>query len=126
MSKYEEMQALKKEIFSSLHCALPGIIESYDSASQCANIRIAVKSKNGIDYPVLQAVPVFMPVGSVGGDNVEYMVSVDDWCLVIFSDVSLDRWLSTGEEAAPMSGRMHDLSDGFAFVGFKPAGGGGE
>ena len=29
-----------------------------------------------------------------------------------------------GEEDAPASGRMHDLSDGFAFVGFRRGGSG--
>ena len=31
-----ELLALKKEILSSLHCALPGIVESFDAAAGTA------------------------------------------------------------------------------------------
>lgn len=115
MSKHAELQALKQEIFSSLHCALPGVVKTYDSTNQCADIQIAVKSRSGVEYPLLSAVPVFMPVS--------FTVNAGDWCLVIFSDVDLDRWLSSGEQEVPPSKRMHSLSDGFAFVGFKAVGG---
>ena len=98
-----EIQALKKEIYSSLHCALPGIVESFDDASGTACIRPAVEG-----MPPLQDVPVF-----VGNE-----VNVGDACLVIFADCDMDRWFDV-EEGEPVSGRMHSLSDAFAFVGFK-------
>ena len=99
-----EFQALKKEISSSLHCALPGIVESFDDASGTASVRLALSG-----MPVLQDVPVF----------VCNEVSAGDACLVVFADCDVDAWLDGNDSADPVSGRMHSLSDAFAFVGFR-------
>ena len=98
-----DVAALKKEILSSLHCALPGIVESFDEETGTAGIRTAVPG-----MPVLRDVPVF----------VCNEVSVGDACLVVFADCDVDRWLG-GEDGEPVSGRMHSLSDAFAFVGWR-------
>lgn len=92
----EEVAALKKEIFSSLHCALPGTVVAFDAETQTADIRPA---REGL--PLLQAIPVFMPV--------PFEVQEGDRCLVVFADCS----------STDPSERMHSLSDGFAFVGFR-------
>ena len=110
-----EAGALKREVFSSLRCALPGEVVSFDSSSQTAVIRPAVLGRSGRELPLLMDVPVFMPV--------PFDVSPGDACLVVFADCCIDSWLA-GEDAVPPSGRMHDLSDGFAFVGFKRGGAG--
>ena len=125
--RQEELQALKQEIFESLHCALPGIVESFDAESQTAVIRPAVKhclvssraersgaegSPSSVSLPLLRDVPVFMPV--------PFDIHPGDACLVIFADRDIDAWFGTGEAEVPPSGRMHSLSDGFAFVGFRP------
>ena len=125
--RQEELQALKQEILESLHCALPGIVESYDSETQTAVIRPAVKhrlvssraersgaegSPSSVSLPLLRDVPVFMPV--------QFEVNPGDACLVIFADRDIDAWFESGETEVPPSGRMHSLSDGFAFVGFRP------
>ena len=110
---HEEREALKQEIFHSLHCALPGNILSFDPDTQTASIQPAVKI-GSLPYPVLTDVPVFMPVS--------FEINSGDACLVIFSDVDIDNWLETGEASAPNSPRRHSLSDGFAFVGFKVPG----
>ena len=102
-----EVSALKKEILSSLHCALPGTVETFDADTQTAVIRPAVKG-----MPLLRGVPVFMPW--------RFDVFPGDLCLVIFADRDIDAWLESGEPEDPASGRMHSLSDGFAFIGFRP------
>ena len=106
----EEIAALKSDILSSFHCALPGIVESFDSSTRTAVIRPAVKTRSGMELPLLQDVPVFLPA--------TFEISPGDGCLVVFADCNVDNWLTAGEVAAPASGRMHSLSDGFAFVGF--------
>ena len=125
--RQEELQALKREILESLHCALPGIVESYDSETQTAVIRPAVKhrlvssraersgaegSPSSVSLPLLRDVPVFMPV--------PFEVNPGDACLVVFADIDIDAWFESGETEVPPSGRKHSLSDGFAFVGFRP------
>ena len=99
-----EIRALKKEILSSLHCALPGIVEFFDDSSGTASVRLALSG-----MPVLQDVPVF----------VCNEVSVGDACLVVFADCDVDAWFDGNDSADPASVRMHSLSDAFAFVGFR-------
>ena len=105
-----ERDALKRDFFSSLHCALPGNIVSFDPEKQTAEIQPAVKV-GSMTYPVLSDVPVFMPV--------PFEVNPGDACLVVFADIDIDNWLQTGEAFVPGSARRHSLSDGFAFVGFR-------
>ncbi len=105
-----ERELLRRDFFSSLHCALPGNIVSFDAEKQTAEIQPAVKL-GSITYPILSDVPVFMPV--------QFEVNPGDACLVVFADIDIDAWLSSGEPAVPGSARKHSLSDGFAFVGFR-------
>jgi len=112
---FEEREALKREFFSQLRCALPGKVVSYNSTAQTAVIQPGVIS-GGVVMPFLTDVPVFMPVS--------FAVNPGDYCLVIFADVDIDAWLASGDPEEPGSERMHSLSDGFAFVGFKAGGGG--
>ena len=127
--RQEELQALKRDIFESLHCALPGTVVSYDDETQTAVIQPAVKrevvrlgrfsrstacnyeNRPFVPLPLLRDVPVFMPV--------PFEVHEGDACLVIFADRDIDAWFESGETEVPPSGRMHSLSDGFAFVGFR-------
>lgn len=112
MSAYltpEERDGLKKEIFSSLHCALPGIVESYDPEKQTVSVRIPER-EGSTPFPLLTDVPVFMPV--------PFEVSPGDGALVVFSDLETESLLAPAEEA-PFSLRRHSLSDGFAFVGWR-------
>ena len=105
-----ERNALKRDFFSSLHCALPGNIVSFDAEKQTAEIQPAVKV-GSMAYPILADVPVFMPV--------PFEVHPGDACLVVFADVDIDTWFESGEPQEPKSARKHALSDGFAFVGFR-------
>ena len=112
------VQALKKEILSSLHCALPGTVETFDPETGMASVRPALKQKqrNGTGeactMPLLHDVPVFMPVS--------FEVNPGDACLLIFADCDIDAWFESGGAEVPRSGRQHSLSDAFAFIGFKP------
>ncbi len=124
---YEEIKALKQDILASLHCALPGTVVSFDAEAQTAVIQPAVSrvisgssaqnreqpeaESQPLSLPLLRDVPVFMPVS--------FTVSPGDACLVIFADCDIDGWFESGEAEEPESPRMHSLSDGFAFVGFR-------
>ena len=110
----EEREALKQELFASLHCALPGTVVSFDPSTQTAEIRPTVRS-GGLAFPVLSDVPVFMPV--------PFEIRPGDACLVVFADIDIDAWFDTGIPQEPNSTRRHSLSDGFAFIGFKTGGG---
>ena len=111
------IRALKTEILSALHCALPGIVETFDPETRRADVRPALKRRTGVGtggevcaLPLLRDVPVFMPV--------PFEVNPGDACLLVFADCDIDAWLETGEAEVPRSGRQHSLSDACAFVGF--------
>ena len=108
----EEVQTLKEDILRSLHCALPGQVESFDAERGVADVRPMIRLIDGIEMPVLQDVPVFLPLPEM------MTVNEGDVCLVVFADRGIDRWMESGEESDGITGRFHDLSDGFAFVGF--------
>ena len=139
---YEEIRALKQDVLASMHCALPGTVVSFDAETQTAVIQPAVcRSRRNVGDsllvprawnettflrlnpppaaacetplvpPLLRDVPVFMPVS--------FPVNPGDACLVIFADCDIDAWFESGEAEVPGSPRMHSLSDGFAFVGFR-------
>ena len=105
-----EREALKRDILSSLHCALPGNVVAFNPETQTADIQPAVKTKN-MAWPILSNVPVFMPV--------PFEVNPGDACLVVFADIDIDAWLASGEPEEPGSSRKHSLSDGFAFIGWR-------
>ena len=110
----EEREALKQEIFASLHCALPGTVISFDAERQTAEVQPAVKM-GSLLFPLLSDVPVFMPV--------PFEVHPGDACLVVFADADIDGWFETGEPQETKSARKHSLSDGFAFVGWRTGSG---
>lgn len=106
----EEREALKQEIFASLHCALPGTVISFDEERQTAEVQPAVKMGSML-FPLLSDVPVFMPV--------PFEVHPGDACLVVFADADIGGWFETGEPQESKSARKHSLPDGFAFVGWR-------
>ena len=116
--RHEEIEAIKKDILSSFHCALPGIVESFDAENQAADIRPAAWPKAGgikIPLPLLKDVPVFIPRT---GTEPAWTVSPGDACLLVFADYPTDAWLED-DDTAPVPDRQHDLSDAFAFIGFQ-------
>ena len=76
--------ALKQEIFSSLHVALPGIVESFDPETLTVSVRPALRRRAGpegepIPVPILREVPVFWPAFS--DPEVTLSVQPGDMCL---------------------------------------------
>ena len=111
-----ELMALKEEIMSSLHCAMPGTVESFDVQTQTASVRPAARRK-GIPLPLLRDVPVFFP--GTRDSALTFPVLPGEECLLVFADFCLDGWMETGTPAVPASPRSHDWSDAFALVGFR-------
>lgn len=110
---------------ASLRVALPGRIESFDSATQTCSVKPQLKEvkigQDGKDIivplPVINGVPVVSPSG--GGFGLEFPVTAGDTCLVIFSDRSIDKWVATGGDVDPEDLRRHHLSDAIAIVGLR-------
>lgn len=127
---FEGMQA-------SMWTALPGIIESFDPAKMTVRVQPAIKarvfSSDGnpplpgavfdaddwwtIPLPILVDVPVVFPGG--GGFTMTFPIAPGDEAVVVFASRSIDNWWYQGGIQPQSLLAMHDLSDGFAFVGVR-------
>ena len=118
----QALEAFRKELFASLHVAMPGRVISYDASTGTATIQPAIRKRdlngNLVTAPMLTGVPVFLPTA-------EFTPQAGDQCMVIFADCCIDGWFDTGSAVVPPSKRTHDLADGFALVGFRTRGGNG-
>lgn len=98
----------------SVHVAVPGEIVSFDEEKRTAVIQPTIRKwRKSENPPLLLDVPVYCP------RNVITEINPGDGCLVVFADNCIDAWFQNGGVSTPISARMHDVSDGFAFVGFK-------
>lgn len=107
-----------------LRVAAPGIIQSVDFEHQTCTVQLAVRERlnydgdlQWTDIPVLPDVPFFIYSG--GGYCVTLPIQPGDECLVIFGDNCMDAWWQSGGVQNQVEMRRHDLSDGFAVVGFR-------
>ena len=120
----DTIRASEMNVRSSINCCLPGIIEAYDPATQTATVQAAVRKRVrlpsgvvNVELPVMTDVPVLMLGG--GEHWLSFPVTRGDECLILFSDVSIDAWYQSGGVQNQPVARLHDLSDGFAIVGFR-------
>lgn len=118
---YDTLMSLKREIFLDMNCVKPGNIDSYDPDTRTARVNIGLSQRladaSVVTYPVLFDLPVVTLQG--GGVGVGFPITEGDECLVFFSDRCIDTWIQSGSAnpQPPPSGRLHDISDGFALVG---------
>ena len=116
----ELLEALREKVGAELRVSLPGRVESYDATRQMAHVKPllmdAYVDAGGVErkrsVPVVANVPVCWPGG--GGGFLTFPLAKGDSVLLVFSDRSLDRWLSLGTEVDPVDVRMHHLSDAVA------------
>jgi hypothetical protein len=115
---------LKQDIFSTLNCHMPGLIQSFNADACTAVVQPVFKRMlaNGtvVSRPVLVDCPVLFPGG--GGGRLTFPVSSGDQCLILYQDRRIDEWFQTGSQQLPADPRMHDISDGIVFVGLDPTG----
>lgn len=101
----------------------PGIIKSFDAEKMTCEVQPAIQGvqtkKDGstaaITMPKLLDCPVFYPSG--GGVTLTMPIKEGDECWVSLANRCIDAWWQSGGVQPQMEHRMHDLSDGFVFVG---------
>jgi len=120
----ELYQRFRDVIAAGLRVAAPGIIQSVDYKKQTVTVQLAIRERinfNGnlewVEIPPLLDVPLFIYSG--GGYCLTLPVQSGDECLVVFSDNCMDAWWQAGGVQNQIERRRHDLSDGFAIVGFR-------
>ena len=121
----EAFRTAVQAMLSGLWVGGPGIIESYNAALQTCSVQPAIQGRvmdaagkiTFVNMPVCVDVPVFFLSG--GGFSVTTPVAKGDECFIAFADRCIDSWWQNGGINPPAEYRMHDLSDGFAFIGFR-------
>lgn len=111
-----------------VHVALPGCVQSYDSATQTATILLQVKRVLPTDdptvpfatedLPVLENVPVEFPRTKTFA--LTFPIVAGDYGLVVFSEMSLDQWRSKGTNTSPGDIGRHTLTGGVFRPGLMP------
>lgn len=108
-----------------LWTAIPCIIEKVDFKKMTVEAQPTIRGLNidkcgarqSEDLPLLVDVPIHYPQG--GGFTLTFPIKKGDECLVVFSSRCIDAWWQCGGVQGQLEHRRHDLSDGFAFVGFR-------
>jgi hypothetical protein len=122
-SQPEMLRRMMSKLKADLRVAMPGIVVAFNSDEQTVSVQPALreklKDKNGnvtdVALPVLPDVPIVFP--RAGGFALTMPVAPGDECLVIFTDMCIDSWWSSGGVQNQLELRRHDLSDAFAILG---------
>ena len=118
--KTQFFKVFEEKIKQKIRVASPAVISEVDYEKQTLKAQITIREYiNGkyIEIPELLDVPFFI-LG--GGDYAVTMpIKKGDECLIVFGDSCIDSWWQNGDIQNPIDSRTHDLSDGFAIVGFK-------
>jgi len=123
------IQAHIEQRLCDLHVALPASIVTYDRAQQKASVQPLLKRQRSdgtlITWPIVNNVPVMFPRS--GKFSLTFELVKDDSGLIVISERSLDKWLSSGGLVDPADFRKFDISDAvfipglFAFNDSAPA-----
>jgi len=110
-----------------VHVSMPGKVDTYDHTQQKADIKPLLRKKytvNGgtvVEIPVIPGIPVQWPAANNGAAYIHLPLKPGDLGLIIFTDRSIDTWLSgDGEITSPNDPRHHDLSDAIFIPGIRP------
>ncbi len=108
-----------------LRVACPAIVQDVDYQRQTLTAQPAIRERmndgegnlSDVDLPLLLDVPFFVYTG--GGYCLTLPIKPGDDCLIVFGDNCMDAWWQSGGVQNQIDRRRHDLSDGFAIVGFR-------
>lgn len=101
---------------------MPGRITGYNALLNTVDVqpvfmRTMIDPPEVVRRPELSDVPLLYPRTSTNG--LSFPVAIGDPVGVIFSQRSLDNWLTLGIEAPPGDSRLHDINDGVAIPGLQ-------
>lgn len=108
-----------------LRVACPAIVKTVDYERQTLTAQPAIRERMNdgegnltwVEIPELLDVPFFVYTG--GGYCLTLPIKPGDDCLIVFGDSCMDAWWQSGDVQNQVEQRRHDLSDGFAIVGFR-------
>lgn len=110
---------IEKSALMSMNAHALGTIVTFDMTHRKAKVSLNYKKVlNGtpVEYPVLAGCPAIVLGGGKG--QITFPISAGDSCLIFFNDVSMDKWIATGNlGTVPDSQRLHSFSDAIVLVG---------
>ncbi len=107
-------QAIESRLLD-VHTALPGVVVTYDPATQTANVLPAVRRalplEDGTEHEDLPIIPN-VPVGWMrgGGYSFQFPLVPGDHVWLVFSEAATGAWRESGALSNPVDHARHDLS----------------
>lgn len=122
------LAVFEKHLNLTFKCHDVGIIESFDTETQTATVKIAYKKvfyqvtnsvykRNVVDYTPIITCPVFFAGGGTASQT--FPVAQGDECLILFNDRDIDAWWAGSNSSEPDTPRTHSYSDALVIVGFR-------
>ncbi|GLG01592.1 hypothetical protein Alches_16320 [Alicyclobacillus hesperidum subsp. aegles] len=119
----EFYRTLMDTVAANIRVAMPGIIQAFDPVEQVVSVQPAIRERirnpdlsySWVKLPLLLDVPIVFP--RAGGFSLTMPVQQGDECLIVFGDMCMDGWWSSGGVQNQPDKRRHDLSDGYAILG---------
>lgn len=132
MSRPAEIRNMKEAARSAVACVnvcLPATVVDYDDTTQKASVKLVPRFRrkdaaNGnqivcYDPPNISGVPVAFP--GAGEFSITWPLAAGDTGYVVFSDRSMDEWLSSGaSRTEPQDIRRHNITDAIFVPGMRP------
>lgn len=108
-----------------IYTALPGIVQTYDSASQVVDVQPAIRrwlptiddDISHEDLPVLPNVPVVFP--GAGAIAITWPISVGDEGLIVIATYAFAQWRQSGNVSDPGDTRLHSLGNAVFIPGLR-------
>lgn len=124
----EAISAIVEAKLSQITTSVPCEVVSVDLAKQTVVLQPTVKARvnkpdgtsEWMALPQIPDVPIHFPSG--GGVSMTFPIKKGDEALAVISSRSQDAWQQNGGVQPQVDLRSHDLSNAFAFVGFKSNG----
>ncbi len=119
----EVIEAAIATALDRVHVAIPGVIVSYNAATQTAavapSVSLPIRTLEGapsyMALPTIPDVPVQWPSG--GGYFVAFGLVPGDPVVLVFSDVPAGEYLATGNTSDPTDTRRHSMGYPVAIPG---------
>lgn len=127
----EVLRLVMEAKVANIHVGLPGRVESYDAATQTADIKPMVRrlvpsgtEADGTDvaeeFPTIPSVPVLAFKGR--GFYLHFPLEEGDEVLLMFLERDATGWRRTGELSTPADQRLHSLAHAVALPALQSTG----
>lgn len=117
-----QLKGMIKEQINNIHTAIPGEIQSVDASAGTVTVQpkgaMIFSTGEKLDYPVIEDIPVIMPLTVNGDASVVFPVHSGDQCLLIFSEQALETWRGTGTIGSQLK---HSLAGALCLPGLMKA-----